>query len=129
MNRLFMLHSSEGLVPPPEPFPKDYNKHYTRKAKAIYAYQANAADSDELSLSRVEILQVGNTDLNWWTARKENGETGIIPSNYMLMLDEAGLEGGVADRKTPEAPHDPDTRPVQLPGKGDMQLRGQSRRP
>ncbi|SAM01504.1 hypothetical protein [Absidia glauca] len=55
---------------------------YTERVEALHEYQANPEDPSELSFERGDLLEIVDRRGNWWQARKADGSTGIIPSNY-----------------------------------------------
>lgn len=56
-------------------------------ARALYSYHADESDQYEISFDQGEILKVSDIEGRWWKARRQNGETGIIPSNYVQLID------------------------------------------
>ncbi|KAJ3998235.1 hypothetical protein F5050DRAFT_1746025 [Lentinula boryana] len=66
------------------------NYSYLQRALTLYDYTAiSAGDSgeEELSFAKGEILEVSRTfEKKWWPARKSNGQTGVVPSNYVKVI-------------------------------------------
>ncbi|KAI8335725.1 hypothetical protein BC941DRAFT_429172 [Chlamydoabsidia padenii] len=52
------------------------------QATALHNYQASPDDPNELSFEKNEVLDILDRKGNWWQARKADGSTGIVPSNY-----------------------------------------------
>ncbi|KAI0465366.1 Transmembrane osmosensor [Komagataella kurtzmanii] len=60
--------------------------HYPITVRALYNYDANPEDINELSLKQGEVFKVKDTAGKWWQAKKQSGELGICPSNYVETL-------------------------------------------
>ncbi|KAJ1656273.1 Transmembrane osmosensor [Dispira simplex] len=60
---------------------------YAYKARAKYMYEANPDDPNELSFEKDEILEIFEIKGKWWQARKQDDSVGIVPSNYLEIIN------------------------------------------
>ncbi|KAI9505222.1 Transmembrane osmosensor [Coemansia spiralis] len=56
------------------------------KARALYAYESNPDDPNEVSIVKDEIMQVIDDSGKWWQVKKDDGTVGIAPSNYLTRI-------------------------------------------
>ncbi|KAG2230506.1 hypothetical protein INT48_009881, partial [Thamnidium elegans] len=61
------------------------NNDDCEQATALHDYQGSPDDPNELSFSKNEVLDILDKRGNWWQARKRDGTTGIVPSNYVSL--------------------------------------------
>jgi len=54
------------------------------KATAMYDYEPEEGDDDEVPMTAGEVVDVINSDnSDWWLIRTSKGETGLVPANYL----------------------------------------------
>ncbi|KAJ1722210.1 Transmembrane osmosensor [Coemansia erecta] len=56
------------------------------KARALYPYEANPDDPNEVSITKDEVMLVIDDSGKWWQVKKEDGTVGIAPSNYLARI-------------------------------------------
>ncbi|KAJ2007719.1 Transmembrane osmosensor [Coemansia thaxteri] len=62
------------------------NTSIVYKARALYPYDANPDDPNEVSITKEEVMLVIDDSGKWWQVKKEDGSVGIAPSNYLARI-------------------------------------------
>ncbi|EJF55843.1 SH3-domain-containing protein [Dichomitus squalens LYAD-421 SS1] len=82
-------------IPPPPP------RNHVQKARALWAYNEDGREPNDLSFSQGEIIEiVDETNADWWTG-KVRGKQGLFPSNHV--------------EKIPSGPSTSPAPPVSMP--------------
>jgi len=67
------------------------------KVQAKYDYQAAENASQELSMSRGDVLTLLDDSKTWWKVKNKSGRVGYVPSNYIVRG--GGSSGGTKQKK------------------------------
>lgn len=81
----FRQDSKSGSTPPPPPLPQPVLD------VVIALYTFNSQNEEELSFhegERLEVIARPQNDPDWWMARNQLGHTGLIPKNYVQVIEE-----------------------------------------
>ncbi|KAL6722248.1 Transmembrane osmosensor [Lecanora helva] len=75
-----------------KPRPKVYSEragHYDHwyLAKAMHSFDADPSSYDQISVSKSETVEVSKIEETWWRVKKDTGERGVIPRNYLCLFD------------------------------------------
>ncbi|KAI0094248.1 hypothetical protein BDY19DRAFT_981804 [Irpex rosettiformis] len=57
---------------------------FTLRAKAMYPYQANTEDPNEISFEKNEMLEILDKQGKWWQAKKEDGTIGSAYADHLI---------------------------------------------
>ncbi|KAJ2926222.1 hypothetical protein H1R20_g10869, partial [Candolleomyces eurysporus] len=58
------------------------------RAEAMYNYHAASDDPGELPFKKGEMLDILDRSGKWWEARRADGRAGIVPSNYLRVVEQ-----------------------------------------
>ncbi|RXW21352.1 hypothetical protein EST38_g4502 [Candolleomyces aberdarensis] len=58
------------------------------RAEAMYNYHASSEDPGELPFKKGEMLDILDRSGKWWEARRADGRAGIVPSNYLRVVEQ-----------------------------------------
>ena len=88
-NQAAQSRYSAGTNLAEDPYDEDMleNMEPVARARARFAYEARTSDG-EIPFNEGEIHDVCDMTGNWWYCRRQNGEVGICPRNYLELLDE-----------------------------------------
>ncbi|ESK88797.1 hypothetical protein Moror_17131 [Moniliophthora roreri MCA 2997] len=82
---------TSSYVPPSGPPPPPFSNPNPVRAKALWGYNEDGNDPNDLSFQAGDIIEVvAETNQDWWTGR-HNGREGLFPSNYVEKLPPTSL--------------------------------------
>lgn len=66
----------------------------TQNERAVAEYDYEAAEDNEVSLREGEIVtNIDRVDPDWWVVTNEHGQSGLVPSNYLKVLEDDSAVG------------------------------------
>lgn len=74
---------------------------YRYRIKALFSYDADPNDDNALSFCKNELLGGSDISGRWWRVRKENGEKGLVPSEWLMLLSEQEDNAGEEATQAP----------------------------
>ena len=84
------LHDARTYANPPAPSSGDSTKcHEDSVETVVTLYAYTSSNNEELSFEKDELLEILEkpiVDPDWWKARNQKGEVGLIPRNYVQTL-------------------------------------------
>ena len=90
-----------AVAAPEKALPQAREKKFVCGVIALYSF--NSGNPEELTFQKGDLLDIVDQpedDPDWWEARKADGQTGLIPRNYVEIVHDAepvfGSEGGVS---------------------------------
>ena len=102
--------SSKDIAPPSfqptsiQPPPPAQSKQKAVICGVVALYSFNSGNPEELAFEKGDLMDVIDQppdDPDWWEARMPDGNTGLVPRNYVEMVHDVSGGGGAAGSKPP----------------------------
>ena len=75
-----------------------YEQRYL--AKAMASFDPGLEHPEQIGFARFETLEVSTIRGNWWQAKKDTGEEGLVPSRYLSLFDaHLPLQNDISSRR------------------------------
>ncbi|XP_051554979.1 cytoplasmic protein NCK1 [Myxocyprinus asiaticus] len=78
--------------------PMGHNNNSTQVLQTVQAlYHFSSGNDEELNFNKGELMDVlekPENDPEWWKCRKENGQVGLVPKNYVTVVEKSYKELG-----------------------------------